>query len=400
MRGDNDNLNLDLNLDVDWAMSNTEKAFLELVRAGLWEEACANLDANVNLDEHADWDAVLLLAREQSVVGLMAAGLGQVTDVKTPHGLALKMVSKTLGLEQHNRAKNVFVNELMDELEREGIRAVMVKGQGLAQCYERPLWRASGDIDLYLDKDDFQKAKTFFRPRVDKLDPDDDYTRHINMTYKGWVVEIHNNQHSALSSRIDRVLDEVHRDIFYGGGVRTWDNGGKIITLPSADNDAILVFTHFFNHFYRGGMGLRQICDWCRLLYTYRESLNYELLESRIRQMGLMTEWKAFGALAIEYLGYPKDSMPLLNDNDNLDLDDNLRRKAERIMDFIMEVGNFGHNRDTSYYGKYPFVVRKAISFGVRMKDALRHARIFPLDSLRFMLNMMRYSFRAVSHGE
>jgi len=369
-------------------------AFFELVSAGLWEK-----EAHLAPCGQVDYAKVLKMAREQSVVGLMAAGLGHVTDVKIPHGLALKMVSKTLGLEQHNRAKNVFVNELMGELEGEGIRAVMVKGQGLAQCYERPLWRASGDIDLYMDEGDFQKAKKFFRPLVEKFDPDNDNTRHVNMCYKGWVVEIHANQHSALSSRIDRVLDEVHRDIFHGG-VRTWDNGGKIITLPSADNDVILVFTHFLHHFYSGGMGLRQICDWCRLLYTYRESLNYGLLESRIRQMGLMTEWKAFGALAIEYLGYPKDSMPLLNDNDNLDLDDNLRRKADWIMDFIMEVGNFGHNRDTSYYGKYPFVVRKTISFGVRMKDALRHARIFPLDSLRFMLNMMRYSFRAVSHGE
>ncbi len=389
MRGDNDNLNLDLNLDVDWAMSNTEKAFFELVSAGLWEK-----EAHLAPCGQVDYAKVLKMAREQSVVGLMAAGLGQVTDVKTPHGLALKMVSKTLGQEQHNRAKNVFVNELMDELEREGIRAVMVKGQGLAQCYERPLWRASGDIDLYMDKDDFQKAKTFFRPRVDKFDPDDDYAKHINMTYKGWVVEIHANQYCALSPRINKVLDEVHRDIFYGGGVRTWDNGGKIITLPSVDNDAILVFTHFFNHFYRGGIGLRQICDWCRLLYTYRESLNYELLESRIRQMGLMTEWKAFYHLACKYLGMPDYESWLMVHDSGLD------RKADRIMDFIMEVGNFGHNRDTSYYGKYPFVVRKAISFGVRMKDALRHARIFPLDSLRFMLNMMRYSFRAVSHGE
>lgn len=379
-------------------MNNTERVFLELVRAGLWEEACANLDANVNLDEHADWDALLLLAREQSVVGLLAAGLEHVKDVQVPHGWAFQVVRKALSLEQKNRNKNVFVNELTGELEGEGIRAVMVKGQGLAQCYKRPLWRASGDIDLYLDEDDFQKAKAFFRPRVNKFDPDDDYARHINMTYKGWVVEIHANQHSRLSARTDRVLDEVHRDIFYKSGVRIWDNGGKAVTLPSADNDAILVFTHFLHHFYNGGIGLRQICDWCRLLYTYRESLNYGLLESRIRQMGLLTEWKVFGALATEYLGYPKDSMPLLNGNANVNA--NLKKKAGRIMEFIMEVGNFGHNRDTSYYGKYPFVVRKAISFGVRMKDVLRHARIFPADSLRFMLNMMRHSFRAVSHGE
>lgn len=382
-------------------MDNNTKAFLELIRAGLWEDLKFK-DESLNFKDFGsvDWDALLLLAREQSVVGLLAAGLEHVKDVQVPHGWAFQVVRKALSLEQKNRNKNVFVNELTGELEGEGIRAVMVKGQGLAQCYKRPLWRASGDIDLYLDEDDFQKAKAFFRPRVNKFDPDNDYTRHINMTYKGWVVEIHANQHSRLSARTDRVLDEVHRDIFYKGGVRIWDNGGKAVTLPSADNDAILVFTHFLHHFYNGGIGLRQICDWCRLLYTYRESLNYGLLESRIRQMGLLTEWKVFGALATEYLGYPKDSMPMLNDNDNLDLDDNLRRKAERIMDFIMEVGNFGHNRDTSYYKKYPFVVRKAISFGIRMKDVVRHARIFPADSLRFMLNMMRYSFRAVSHGE
>lgn len=376
-------------------MSNTEKAFLVLVRAGLWEDLKFK-DESLKFKDFgsADWDAVLLLAREQSVVGLMAAGLEHVKDVQVPHGWAFQVVRKALSLEQKNRNKNVFVNELTGELEGEGIRAVMVKGQGLAQCYKRPLWRASGDIDLYLDEDDFQKAKAFFRPRVNKFDPDNDYTRHINMTYKGWVVEIHANQHSRLSARTDRVLDEVHRDIFYKGGVRIWDNGGKAVTLPSADNDAILVFTHFLHHFYNGGIGLRQICDWCRLLYTYRESLNYGLLESRIRQMGLLTEWKAFYNLACKYLGMPDLDPRFMVHDSRLD------KKAERIMDFIVEVGNFGHNRDTSYYKKYPFVVRKAISFGVRMKDVLRHARIFPADSLRFMLNMMRYSFRAVSHGE
>lgn len=376
-------------------MGNTEKAFLELVRAGLWEDLKFK-DESLKFKDFgsADWDALLLLAREQSVVGLLAAGLERVKDVQVPHGWAFQVVRKALSLEQKNRNKNVFVNELTGELEGEGIRAVMVKGQGLAQCYKRPLWRASGDIDLYLDEDDFQKAKAFFRPRVNKFDPDNDYTRHINMTYKGWVVEIHANQHSRLSARTDRVLDEVHRDIFYKGGVRIWDNGGKAVTLPSADNDAILVFTHFLHHFYNGGIGLRQICDWCRLLYTYRESLNYGLLESRIRQMGLLTEWKAFYNLACKYLGMPDLDPRFMVHDSRLD------KKAERIMDFIMEVGNFGHNRDTSYYGKYPFVVRKAISFGVRMKDVLRHARIFPADSLRFMLNMMRHSFRAVSHGE
>ena len=59
-------------------------------------------------------------------------------------------------------------------------------------------------------------------------------------------------------------------------------------------------------------------------------------------------------------------------------------KKADRIMEFILMSGNFGHNRDMSYYDKYPYLVRKVISLGRRCGDLFRHARIFPLDSLKF----------------
>ena len=48
-------------------------------------------------------------------------------------------------------------------------------------------------------------------------------------------------------------------------------------------------------------------------MWTYKDSLNHEKLERRIKRAGLMSEWKAFGALAIEQLGFPKDSMLLLD---------------------------------------------------------------------------------------
>ena len=132
-------------------------------------------------------------------------------------------------------------------------------------------------------------------------------------------------------------------------------------------------------------------------LYTYRDSLNHGLLESRIKRAGLVSEWKAFGALAIEYLGFPKDSMPLLNDND--DLDANLKRKADRIMEFILKSGNMGHNRE-SHFSKYPYLIRKCVSMGRRISDLINHARVFPLDSLRFFLRIMFNGVRSAIKGE
>ena len=107
---------------------------------------------------------------------------------------------------------------------------------------------------------------------------------------------------------------------------------------------------------------------------------------------------EAFGALAIEYLGFPKDSMPLLNVD--VDINANLKRKADRIMKFILKSGNMGHNRDMSHFSKYPYFIRKCVSMGRRISDLINHARIFPIDSLRFFPRIMWNGVRSAMRGE
>ena len=369
--------------------SNNTTAFFALLRAGLWEQ-------NVRLSpfENIDFNEVYRFAEEQSSVGFVTNGLEHVVDVRVPKEVVLQFIGQTLQIEQHNSSMNNFIKELFCDLRKADIYTLLVKGQGVAQCYEKPLWRASGDIDLYMSEENFQKAKKFFRPKVESFDPDDDYTRHINMHYGQWVVEIHANQHCSLSSRINKVLDEIHSDLFIGGNVRSWDNGGTSVFLPSPDNDVILSFTHFLGHFYKGGIGVRQICDWCRLLWTYRESLNQGLLETRIKKAGLMSEWRTFAAFAVDWLGMPESDMPFYSP------DRRWSRKALRILNFVIETGNFGNNRDNSYYGKYPFAIRKLMSFGRRCKDLIHHTSIFPLDSILFFFGLTISGIRFVAHGE
>ena len=187
-----------------------------------------------------------------------------------------------------------------------------------------------------------------------------------------------------LGGRIDRLIDEVQKDIFYGGNVRSWHNGKTTVFLPSPNGDVIFVFTHILQHFFRGGIGLRQICDWCRLLWTYKDSLDRGLLESRIKKAGIMSEWKAFGVLAIEYLGIPEDSMPLLNVNDAHNA--NLRRMADGIMELVLENGNFGHNKDLSYRVKFKGFKSKLLSLWRRLCDFWRFATIFPMDAPLFFV--------------
>lgn len=352
-------------------LNNNQQAFLELVRTGLWEkDACLLLYGDIDFQE------IYRLAQEQSVVGMLAAGLEHVVDLKVPQEIALQFAGDVLQLEHHNISMNSFINVLFDKMCTADIYALLVKGQGIAQCYTRPTWRACGDVDLLLDNDNYEKAKRFLEDIADSHGDELSGEKHIDYTVDSWVVELHGNMPSRLFKRIDNVLEEIQNDTFSNKNVRIWKNGNTNLAIPAPDNDVIFVFTHILKHFFRGGIGIRQVCDWCRLLWTYKDSLNQELLGTRIQKMGLMSEWKAFAALAVCYLGMPIDAMPYFSDNIKW------KRKTNRIAKLIFETGNFGHNRDMSYYEKYPYVIKKTISFWRHTWDSIRQFFIFPLDSI------------------
>ena len=384
-------------------MDNSKRAFFKLIKAGLFLVHGEGGMVHDSLFKDVDWEKMFQLAQEQSVQGLVLQGIDwfkvQGSKFNIPQVLLLQWIGEVQVIEQRNKEMNAFIAELIEKLRKNDIYALLVKGQGIAQCYEKPLWRSSGDIDLLLSDSNYDKAKDVLLPLATDIEPEYAHFKHLGMTIDGWVVELHGSLRVGLPQKINRVLDEIQADTFYGGNVRSWLNEQTQIFMLGKENDIFYVFVHFFNHFYKEGVGLRQICDWCRLMWTYRDSLNYGLLEQRIKRAGLVSEWKAFGVLAIEYLGFPKDSMPLLDVRRKKE-DVRWRKKADRIMEFILKSGNMGHNRDMSHFSKYPYLIRKCVSMGRRISDLINHARIFPLDSLRFFPRIMFNGLRSAMRGE
>lgn len=331
----------------------------------------------IRIDEAADWQEVYRLATEQSVLGLVLSGL-EHSDVKPPKELLLQWIGEVQQIEQRNKAMNGFIAHLIDKLRKEDVYSLLVKGQGVAQCYEKPLWRCAGDIDLLLSDENYTKAKSALIPIASEEANEDKATMHLALVINGFDVELHGKMPFVISKRVDDGIDKVLEDLFYRGNVRSWDYNDILVFLPSPDNDVILIFTHFLHHFFIEGVGLRQICDWCRLLYTYKDSLNFELLESRIRKMGLVSEWKAFYNLASRYLGMPD------LDSRFMFLDSRFDKKADRIMGLVLKSGNFGHNKDLSYRTRYSGITYKIVAAWRRLKDFASLVPVFPLDAPRF----------------
>lgn len=95
-----------------------------------------------------------------------------------------------------------------------------------------------------------------------------------------------------------------------------------------------------------------------------------------------------------------------VNENDDSagssQVNEKLRRKAERICSFVMEVGNFGHNKmvNGSRFKVQGYFWRKFVSLWGRLRDMMRHFRIFPLDSVRFFGGVLRSGLYAAVRGE
>ena len=279
---------------------------------------------------------------------------------------------------------NDYVACLINRLREDNVFAVLVKGQGIAQCYERPLWRACGDIDLLLDGENYERAKTMLSRVGSDIHDENPFDKHFSLYIEGILVELHGTLRALLAKKSDNWIDSVQEDTIKNRNVREWNHLGTSIPIPCPDNDVIIVFTHILKHFFHYGIGIRQLCDLSRLLWTYKDVIDTTLLETRLIAMDLLMEWQAFGAVTVEYLGIPAEAMPFYSPSSIW------KRKARRIVSFVIETGNFGHNRDTSYYSKFPKVVVKMISLWRHTCDSARHFLIFPVNAVRIWWRTVR----------
>ncbi len=365
---------------------NVIKAFISLLRAGLWEQ-----DAQLSAFNDINYQEIYRLAEEQSLIGIITAGLEHVKDVRIPQEDILTFVGTALQLESRNKAMNEFIAELMMKLRQQEIPCVLVKGQGIAQCYERPLWRASGDIDLLVCKQDYIMATQYFERISEEIVIESEPSKerlHQGFCVRGWLVELHGTLHSHISKRIDAIIDKLQHDSLTNGSVRIWNNNGIDVLLPSVNNDVILVFSHILQHLYREGIGLRQICDWCRLLWKYREEIDVNRLKHCLKEMSIVSEWKAFASLAVVYLGMPEKTMPLY--------DHTYDKKAHRILSIVFENGNFGQNKNRDYTKNTSASVRRLITLWLQTKASLKLAIIFPRNSVLSWFNYCKDGAKSI----
>ena len=324
----------------------------EILRGELWGTGLSFSQLS-----HTEFEELMALAGEQTVTGLVGDCLIK-NNIKLEREDALGLYAKMKAIEKANARVNENLVSFVNFMERKGIDYIIVKGQVAGSFYPNPDARMSGDIDLYFVGDNYQQIKSLVEQRLGKQLSKLSDGKHVEFEVNGVIFELHDKLSRLATRKHQAYWDQMIDNAILEGTDTVMINGKEIKTL-SATYNAMYIFVHLFYHMTASGVGLRQLCDWARVLAqcafqvsssmfqvkNVNDNVNANLndnhnvdanrLEEMLKELGYLKAYKAMGAFLVEYLGLPEEQFPFpLTEKD--------RKWVEIIKKNILKRGNFG----------------------------------------------------------
>lgn len=359
----------------------SRKLLFSLLRSALWGSAP---DVDASKVSSRDLVETLKFAKSQTVIGLIAHETMTREEFATILGTQSRERLSLMVHENffHYQRLNSVLLSIVLELRKHGIEPVLLKGQGIAKYYPIPELRQCGDIDIYVGQKKFAKACEVIGAMSTPEEHQGDIPslKHYHTRIGNSFIEIHRYTDVYWPRRYDRVYQKISDAGMHSDFVPLDFVDAEIMT-PSIDFNVFFIFNHFWHHFIADGVGLRQLCDWVRLLHVNHGKINLDYLSNVLCDMKLMKEWKVFGYIAVNTLGLPADEMPFY--------DPKYKKVAEKVLELIMLEGNFGKENMKGYQRPKGYVAGKWYSFKKRFSRNCRVLRIFPKESMRHMAKVI-----------
>jgi hypothetical protein len=354
-------------------MKHVQQQYLELLRAGLW-----NRPADQSLfQSEVDWKAITRTSHQQTTDIIVADGIDTLPPSLCPtkndiFKLAIRRTENTL----MHKLLNTTLKRVVQALNTEGIRSILLKGHGVALNYLRPQSRMCGDIDLYVGEKNFERACQVLKKEGATSSHDyNDQAFHVALDLDGAEIEVHRKADRLNNRRLNKSLQQWTIDKLdsrlAAGTLPGWDNDGVLINLPDPTYNAFYIIHHAVRHLIGEGIGLRHVCDWAMYMHTHHSQIDKEELMSRLIEYNMLEAWKTFGNIAVHALGLPAEELPFMSDTQ-------LTPKAEILLQHIFYTGNFGRHSEEKRDSKSNYIKRKWHNFWFQMSRLHKIHKIFP----------------------
>lgn len=319
--------------------NQTQTLFLSLLSAALWGE---KPDASPFAE--ADWKQIFSLADTQTVQSLVLDGMGMLPPecLRIPLQEKLKRIGQMQQTERINSHHRQVIVRIDKALKAEGIQAVFMKGQTTALRYPNPLHRTPGDIDFVVSAEDFDKTMAVME-EIGKVDRGFIHEYHGMAWVDGVIVEPHYKARNYQRPSTDRAMQELFASVF-PDGLASADMDGYQVPIFPPTFESVFLISHMLEHVFGEGLGLRQVVDYAVFLHECADKIDWVKHGEYLHKMRMERAWRIFTCICVKYLGLPLPSQvePFSYREEEW---------AERLMDDIMNVGNFGR-------GEYMFLHR------------------------------------------
>ena len=318
-----------------------------------------------------EWHELYAICQKQTVAGIAFFALDKLSKLgqKPPLNLLFEWIGLAEQIKQQNHLLNERCKELQEFFSNAGFRTCILKGQGNALMYPEPLYRQSGDIDIWVEgsKDnivDFVKKRT----------PNEKAKyHHIEFPiFKDVMVEVHYMPTFSNVPWYNRRMQSFIQNI----REQQFDNYAELIdmegniSVPTIEFNVVFQMSHLMRHFMSEGIGLRHIMDYYFLLQKLNSEGNNDDTdwEETFKVLGLFTFAK--GVMWIEKHVLSLDKNKLIVPPDE--------RIGKFILSEILSSGNFG-------VGDSRFTKRLISPVSTNMSILVRNLKMigmFPVDSI------------------
>lgn len=364
---------------------NFESVFFSILSSSLWG---TSVEVPQGFNE---WGKVFALAKSQAVLGLVANYvLSDVEIAQRIPGDAQKRLKAFMmaNVMTHSGLNNTLIR-VVSLLNEAGIRSVVLKGQGLARYYPVPELRQCGDIDLYVDEENYEKSYDAIAQIASKIASREVIwdRMHYDAKIGHVMVEVHHKADEIYSRRGAK----LYKEIMAAGLSKDLcpQRFGEIdVMTPNDTYNAFYIFGHLWRHFSSSGVGLRQFCDWACFLHTHVGNLDLPYLKRMLEDLDFMKPWQVLGCFLVTELGLPEEEFPFYNKK--------YVSKVDTVREYVMTDGNFGVNILAGQEKRRGYLHGKWVTVKYYLLRFFRMFGIFPKHTMFRLWYMLRDGFAQV----
>src|SRR5690606_7175966 len=345
-------------------------AFYELLRSGLWNSPITYQD-NFPLSKQ-EWTTLYLFSINHTVDGIVFDGIQKLDlELQPPKEILINWLVRTEKIEQRNDWMNNILLDQVDFFKSAGISPILLKGQGLAQCYINPNRRVSGDIDWYFADDaTFLTAKNILEKNGFRIDETPGFS--ASFMWKNCETEIHQRMFDIHNPLIRHYFKKIEESESENKSMFIVNN--TEVYRPSPLSNLVQINLHILKHLLSFGIGMRQLCDSARAYVSLENTYDKKALYSLYRKIGVLKWINLLHLILVDKFGLSENVLPF-----------ELNRKADYnwMLSDILNAGNFGfHNEE--YKEAENKTGKRAESKSRIFSNLMKYIKVAPQEAISF----------------